>query len=329
MIFRCKNCGGNVVYSPEKKEMFCPFCDSEHSEERQDYAGGDIKMCPNCSGEVPVLEHTSATQCPYCDSYLILNERVEGEYTPKMIIPFTFGKEACKKSIRDKFKKCLFAPTDFLSEVRLNGMQGTYVPYWFYNYDTKCSFQGEGTKTRSWRSGDIQYTETSYYAIHRNLDVGFRKIPIDASIQMPDDVMDLMEPFDYKQMEVFKPEYLSGFYGEKYNMTSDLLEGRAKKKMDDDVAELIKGTYSGYNTVTTVSKHVNIMNSESAYGLLPVWKYNYTYKNESYPFYVNGQTGKIVGTAPVSVGKVWLYAGTLWACLTLVLALVNGILQCI
>lgn len=25
MIFKCKNCGGNSVYSPEKKMMYCPF----------------------------------------------------------------------------------------------------------------------------------------------------------------------------------------------------------------------------------------------------------------------------------------------------------------
>ncbi len=329
MIFKCKNCGGNVVYSPEKKGMFCPFCDSEHSEERQDYSESDIKICPNCSGEVVVLEHTSATQCPYCDSYLIFNERVEGQYTPQMMIPFKFGKEACKKAIREKFKKCLFAPTDFLSEVRLNGMDGIYVPYWFYDYDTKCFFRGEGTKTRSWRSGNMQYTETSYYAIHRNLDIDFRKIPIDASVQMPDDVMDLMEPFDYSQMEAFKPEYLSGFYGEKYNMASELVEGRAVKKRDDDVSAMLKGTYSGYGSVKTISQNVNVERSETCYGLLPVWKYIYTYKNNTYPFYVNGQTGKIVGTAPVSKAKVFAYAGTLWACLTLILTFANGVLGCL
>ena len=26
MIFRCKNCGGNIVYSPEKRKMCCPHC---------------------------------------------------------------------------------------------------------------------------------------------------------------------------------------------------------------------------------------------------------------------------------------------------------------
>ncbi len=325
MIFKCKNCGGNTVYSPEKKGMLCLYCDSENSSERTNQASGALEICPNCAGEIPVLEHTSATQCPYCDSYLILNERVEGEYAPKMIIPFRMGKETCKDTIRDKFKKKLFAPTDFLSEVRLNSMQGVYVPFWFYDYDVHCDFQGEGTKVRSWTTGNMQYTETSYFDVVRNMDVQFQNIPVDASVQMPDDVMDLMEPYNYAELEEFKPEYMSGFYAEKYNMESDLVEFRAKQKRDEDAKQMMRESYSGYVNVRTVRDEMNVNHSEVNYGLLPVWRYQYRYKEQDYPFYVNGQTGKIVGTAPISKPKVWAYAGTLWACLTLVMVLVNGI----
>lgn len=327
MIFKCKNCGGNVIYSPEKRGMFCPFCDSAGSDERMDYDEGELTVCPNCGGEIPVEQHTSATKCPYCDNYLIFNSRVEGEYEPKLIIPFRMGRETCKSRIRDKFRKCLFAPTDFLSEVRLNDMIGVYVPYWFYDYDVNCRFQGEGTKLRSWRAGDIQYTETSYYNVQRNIDIDFRKIPVDASIGMPDGVMDLMEPFEYGELETFKPEYMSGFYSEKYNMTSDLVENRANQKMKDDASKLVHESYSGYNTVRTIVNNVQVKDSDVNYGLLPIWKYIYTYKEKEYPFYVNGQTGKIVGTAPVSRAKIWSYAGTLWACLTAVMVLFNGIMS--
>lgn len=323
MIFKCKNCGGNVVYSPEKNGMFCPYCDSKESEERKDYPEGDLKVCPNCGGEVPVLEHTSATKCPYCENYLILNPRVEGEYEPNMMIPFKMGKEVCKDIIREKFKKCLFAPTDFLSEVRLDTMQGIYVPYWFYDYDANHVFHGEGTKVRSWTTGNTEYTETSYYDIYRDMDFSFRKIPVDASVQMPDDIMDLVEPFGYEQLEPFKPEFMSGYYGEKYNVTSDILENRAKKKMEDDMNVMVKNSCVGYNSVKTLTKNTYPQDSAVEYGLVPVWRYNYKYKDTLYPFYVNGQTGKIVGTAPISKGKVWAYAATLWSCLTLVMVFVN------
>lgn len=323
MIFKCKNCEGNVVYSPEKHGMFCPFCDSEGSEERKDFAEGELQICPNCGGEVPVKEHTSATQCPYCDNYLIFNERVEGEYEPDLVIPFQLGKEKCKELIREKFKKCLFAPSDFLSEVRLNSMEGDYVPFWFYDYDINCDFQAEGTKVRSWTSGDTQYTETSYYNIVRNMSVDFQKIPVDASVGMPDDVMDLLEPYNYAMLEPFKPEFMSGFEGEKYNMVSNVVEPRAKQKMTEDVEQMLKSSYAGYATVRTQHKNIKEVNSAVNYGLLPVWKYIYTYQEKEYPFYVNGQTGKIVGTAPISSKKVWAYAGTLWACLTFILTMLN------
>ena len=114
MIFKCKNCGGNSVYSPEKKMMYCPFCDSEKSDERQ-HEHAQMQVCPNCGGEVTYTEHTSALQCPYCDHYIIFDERIEGAYAPGRIIPFKLGKENVKGLIRDKFKKCTFAPTDFFS----------------------------------------------------------------------------------------------------------------------------------------------------------------------------------------------------------------------
>lgn len=320
MIFKCKNCGGNVVYSPEKHAMFCPFCESEKSEERAEGTSPELSICPNCGGEVSVEEYTSATQCPYCDCHLIFNERVEGEFEPSVIIPFQMGKEACKQALREKFKKCLFAPTDFLSEARLNSMLGMYVPYWFYDYDTNCRFHGEGTRVRVWRSGNTEYTETSYYEIIRDMDITFERLPVDASVQMPDDVMDLVAPFEYGQMEDFMPEYMSGFYGEKYNMTSGEVEGRAKKAMSEDAISLLRGSYSGYTSVRTVNQGVNVRNSKANYGLLPVWRYIYKYKGKEYPFYVNGQTGKIVGIPPISTGKVWAYTGTLWACLTVIIA---------
>lgn len=326
MIFQCKNCGGNVVYSPEKKTMICPFCDSEKSENRQDSAGV-MNICPNCAGEIPIEDYTSATQCPYCDSYLIMDERIRGEYEPKKIIPFQLGKETCKKSIREKFKRNLFAPIDFLSEVRLNGMQGYYVPFWLFDYETHCSFKGEGTKVRTWRSGNTEYTETSYYDVTRELDMPFKMVPVDASVAMPDEVMDLMEPYNYGQMEDFTPEYMSGFRAERYNMSSEELEERAQQKMKEDAAAMLKESYAGYHSVKTNSQDISILDSSANYGLLPVWKYVYTYKGQEYLFYVNGQTGKIVGEAPTSKEKVFAYTGTLWGCLIIILMLLPLILK--
>lgn len=327
MIFKCKNCGGNTVYSPEKKKMVCPFCDSEESYERRDRTTSyGLEICPECGGTIPIEQYDSAMQCPYCDNSVIFNERVEGQYLPKFVIPFALGKDHCKSLIRDKFKKYTFAPSDFLSEVRLDSMQGVYVPFWFYDYKTNAVFEGEGTKVRTWVSGNYRYTETSYYAVVRDMEIPFEKLPADASIKMPDNIMDLMEPYDYSKLEDFKPEYLSGFNAEYYNMPAEEIEGRARTKMENDAAAILKGSISGYASVIKNSQTIRVLDRNTAYGLMPVWRYIYQYKDQEYPFYVNGETGKIIGTAPLSKGKVWIYSLTLYVLLTIILASVNGIL---
>lgn len=322
MIFKCKNCGGNTIYSPEHKGMFCPYCDSEKSEERK-YDLYNITTCPDCSGPLEYGEHTSAMRCPYCENSIILNERVEGDYLPKKLIPFKYSKDMVKKLLKDNFKKCIFAPTDFLSEAKLNSMSGEYIPFWMYDYNAHCIYRGEGVKVRTWRTGNIEHTETSYYDVVRDMNIAYQDIPVDASVSMPDEIMDLLEPYQYNEMVEFKPEYMSGFDGEKYNMTSDLVESRANVKMRSSATAIVKNSVSGYVRVSQHQLDVNPANTDTSYCLLPVWKYIYKYNDELYPFYVNGQTGKIVGKVPVSKKKVWAYGATLWGVLTMSILLLG------
>lgn len=324
MIFKCKNCGGNTVYSPEHKGMFCPYCESEKSHERK-HDLTNITHCPDCSGELEIGEYTSALQCPYCNNYIILNERVEGEFTPQKMIPFKYSKKMVKQLLRDNFRGRIFAPTDFLSEARLNSMSGEYVPFWLYDYNARCVFRGEGTKKRSWSSGEMHYTETSYYSVVRDFYLTYEDIPVDASIVMPDHIMDLMEPYNYDDMVDFQPEYMSGFNGQKYNMPATTLEDRAGSKMKDSAQTILSQSVTGYSTMTTYESNVTQNKTDARFCLLPVWKYIYKYKGTEYPFYINGQTGKVIGKVPVSKSKVWAYGATLWASLTSIILMVGFI----
>ena len=51
-------------------------------------------------------------------------------------------------------------------------------------------------------SGDTEYTETSYFQVNRDVDVDFEKLPVDASLEMEDQVMDMMEPVSYTHLVV-------------------------------------------------------------------------------------------------------------------------------
>ena len=321
MLFRCRNCGGNVVYSPEHNKMFCPHCDGIDSGEKEVSAAG--AECINCGAPLDIKEYNSTCKCEYCGSYMILDERVDGKYRPHFILPFKIGKDRAVEGMRQEFRSRVFTPDSFLSEATLEEMKGLYVPFWMYDYAARYDYAGMGTKVRVWTSGNTEYTETSHYHVERNLDIDFERIPVDASIEMPDDTMDLMEPFDYQQLEGFTEEYMSGFYGEIYNMGAAELEGRAKEKEERDADSLLKESVSGYTTLVQERKRLELNRGSVHYALLPVWRYRYRYQDVEYEFYVNGQTGKITGTTPVSKKKAAAYSVTvfavLWSALSLLL----------
>lgn len=325
MLFKCKNCGGNVVYEPMRAKMFCPHCESIDSEDI--IQGGSLTQCVNCGAPVQVRKYTSADRCGHCGSYLVFNERVEGVYEPHMILPFRISKTNAVLAMEAEFENRIFTPADFLSAKSLEKMAGIYVPFWLYDYTADYVFTGEGTKVKTWVSGRTEYTETSYYEIRRRMEVDFDKIPVDASYEMDDSVMDLMEPYGYDLLRDFDPKYMSGFYGEVYNQSAPELEGRAQIKARSSSEELMQASLGGYTTVKPHRKELNLQRDGVRYALMPVWEYLYRYRGRTYRFHVNGQTAKVIGTTPVSMGKVVTYVVSVFALVTAICSLALGILE--
>lgn len=314
MIFKCKNCGGNVVFEPERGTMYCPHCEGEESQNV--VQGGSLTQCVNCGAPMQVGDYVSASRCEHCGSYIVFNERVEGVYEPHLVLPFQVSREKAAETLNEEFGKRVFTPAGFLSAKSLEKMQGVYVPFWVYDYEADYTFEGEGTKVRSWRSGDTEYVETSYYEVVRKMEASFDRIPVDASLAMEDGVMDLMEPYDYQKLRDFDPKYLSGFYGEIYNQSASELEGRAQVKARDASEEMMQSSLGGYTSMKSRRKDLNLHRSGVNYVLMPVWEYHYQYQGKIYAFHVNGQTGKVVGKTPVSREKVLSYGASFFAAVT-------------
>lgn len=325
MIFKCNNCGGNVIYSPEKKAMHCSHCDSLESQ--NPIPQNSLEQCVNCGAPLKLEEFTSAYKCEHCGIYFILDEKVSGEYLPHLILPFQVSRAEAKEKLKQEFKKRIFTPLAFLSEASLSKMEGSYVPFFLYDYTSQVDFEGKGTKVRVWRTGNKEHTETSIYSIQRNMTIDFDKIPVDASIKMNDSVMDLMEPYQYQSLEAFQEKYMSGFFSEFYNKTAEEMKNRAMDKAGRDSETLLQETIQGYSSVTTLHKDIHLMEDKIHYALLPVWIYDFRFRSKTFQFHVNGQTGKVIGKSPISVVKVLLYSGSLFAFLLSIGFLIRGIME--
>lgn len=318
MIYRCVNCGGNVVYEPKSGCMKCQSCGGSNCEET--IPSETPLVCPSCGSQIRYRnEYGSAGRCPSCGVYMIRDDFVAYPYGPDVILPFKVSKRDAEEKLKNEFGKKLFLPPDFLSTKTLENLRGVYVPFWLYDFDSNVDYKAIGTRVRTWTSGDRRYTETSYFDVYRKLHIKYDGIPVDASIEMPDGIMDLMEPYQYQQLIGHDNKYLSGFEAEVYNYTPDQLYVRAEEKINDTSRSWARSEASGYHSLTSEHMNANNQLEQNRFALMPVWVYEYRYRGENYVFYVNGQTGKCVGTPPKSASRA--------ALLTTVLA--GGIAVCV
>jgi hypothetical protein len=90
---------------------------------------------------------------------------------------------------------------------------------------------------------------------------------------------------------------------------------------------MLHNTLNGYTTLIPQQENISLNSIQSSYALLPVWWYRYSFEGKNYDCFVNGQTGKVVGKAPLSVRRIFAYGGTFFACMSLILLLLKGILE--
>lgn len=311
--YKCPDCGADMGFDSESGKLSCDSCGRKDNVEDfpkefifNRFAEGEAVEyhCKNCGAVIITDADTTATTCSFCGAGVVLGDRLSGNMAPAKVIPFTISKEKAMKAFKAWCKNGRLTPKGFMTADRVKSITGIYVPFWLYDLNSKARVDAVCTKVRSYSRGDYIYTETSYYDVHRSVDLNYLKVPADASVKMSDQLMDKLEPFDYSQLKDFNTPYLAGYIAEKYNYDDKQLLSRVKCRIEDYVESYIKATITGYHTTTYKSKHMDTTQRQAYYTLLPVWMVCYDYNQAEHVFAMNGQTGKIVGKPPISYGKV-------------------------
>jgi len=285
----------------------------DFSHEAQVYGETAVEFfCQNCGAVIVSDENTAATWCHYCDAPVVMRERLSGQLAPTYVIPFKVTKEEAQKAFENWSKKGLFTPKKFRDAKKLKSVQGIYVPFWLYDVSSEGATSAHATKVRRYTRGDYIYTETSHYNVFRRAKLNYIRVPADASEKMNDNIMNLLEPYHYSELQQFQMPYLSGFYADKYSYKAEEMYDRVKARVDGFVKQYIRGTISGYTTVNYQSEIVNSEMKHADYTMLPVWIFNYDYNDTEHMFAMNGQTGKIVGTLPIDKKRAFGF-GSLFA----------------
>ncbi len=326
-MYRCPNCGGEMVFSPEKQKLVCQYCDSEfdadefdgkkgvnaNSHENTDNTNNDdedryyqatVFTCPQCGGELLSTSDTAATFCSFCGASVLLESRVSNELKPDYIIPFKKTKEECKANYKKMLSKALFVPKAMKEDAQIDKFRSIYMPYWIYSFDYDGAIVTEG-KT-STRRGDYIYTR--HYRLETEANLDYEGISFDASSSFADNLSESVSPFEMSEMMDFKAAYMTGHYADTRDVgqsvyedsAADVVKKHAAGELYEDAAYKAHGvdTSNIEESITPVLKDVKM-------GFFPVWFLSNRSKSGDRVSYavMNGQTGKIAADLPIGFPK--------------------------
>ncbi len=331
---KCISCGATLPFNPKTQRWDCDYCGASYSlidlnkkeyeiKKQSKPLNLDSYHCPDCGAQIVADETTTATFCVYCGNTNIIKDRLKGDFNPSKIIPFKTTKEQAINAFKKMRKGKIYAPKEFSDEKNIQKITGVYIPFWVYdcNSNGRVTFYCKNVKT--WSSGDYTYTKTDHYEVIRGGSMEFDNVPVDGSTKFIDDMMDSIEPFDYKDLEDFDVSYLSGFLSESYDIDKELASTRMKKRVENTMIEELKKTVKAYSSVNLTNTDINLNIGETEYMLLPVWMLNIKYNDKNYLFAMNGQTGKMIGDVPAVVSRVLIITGIVFVNLFIIFSIID------
>ncbi|MBO5215954.1 MAG: hypothetical protein J6B79_07180 [Clostridia bacterium] len=322
-IEKCPGCGANMVFSPEKQALECPYCGTVATIENS--FGEEIRFanllssastwadethvfrCENC-GARTVLDRTEiAKTCSFCGTTNIVETDELSGLKPNAVVPFRLTVQNAIERVKTWVKRKFFAPGKFKKSVTPENVSGLYTPAFTYDAQTHSTYSGVLGKyeyrTRRVNGKTVRERYTRYFHIGGSHELFFDDVLIQASSGISQGSIDKLQPFGTSDSKEYAKEYLSGFTASQYTKDGLACWEEAKTRMNGRIRSAILSRYV-YDVVSSLNVDTNYSNVTYKYVLLPVYIGHCGWKNKIYNFFVNGYNGNVTGKTPVSVWKV-------------------------
>ncbi len=333
----CDECGAPLRWAPESRALACDHCgarrailardtliverplEREAIEAASTGFGLDLRVlgCETCGARTALEGRAVSDRCPFCGSARVLDQgALRNRIRPESLFPLEVSREKVEGAFRSWVASRWFRP-NALARTREFAAVGVYVPAWTfdaaahsrwtaqsgtYYWDTETvTVIVDGKPRRETRQvRKVRWTP----AAGERRDV-FDDVQVLASRGVDADLAARLGRFDGQGLVPYQPEYLAGWRAEEYQL--DLEDGwkLAREEMEATqrsrcAADVPGDTQRALRVETALSgvrwKHV----------LLPLWSLTYEFRGKPYAVLVHGQTGKIVGRAPLSWVKILL-----------------------
>jgi len=276
--------------------------------------------CGGCGADVVVnTAEQMGARCHWCRHVLTVNEQVPNGAVPDAVLPFRLTHDEAMAKI-DEFagKRRLFADRRFLSDFKPENVVGVYMPYMVVDGKASADVAGQGeVQTRRYTKGSGDDKETYYdadvYQVQRHVDFTVDDLTIESSAERAhmnaavntNNIINTILPFDTENAVTWNASYLTGFTSEKRDQDVDHLRPELEDQFLSIARSQLAASVDRYDRgVRWERERLDVHGTRWVAMYLPVWLYSYYHerggKGMVHYIAVNGRTGEVMGSVPVS-----------------------------
>ena len=316
-----------------------------------DIAAGSDSMitlkCGGCGAEVVVnTAEQMGARCHWCRHVLTVNEQVPNGAVPDAVLPFKMTHDAAVEKIKEfAAKRRLFADRAFVREFTPQNVVGVYMPYMVVDANASADVAGMGeVKTREYTRGSGDNKETVYdadvYQVERHVDFTADDLTIEASSERAqmdskvntNNIINTILPFDTENAVKWNASYLTGFTSEKRNQDVATTTPALEFQLLSIARAQLESSIGGYDRgVRWERERLQVHGTRWLAMYLPVWLYSYYHekngKSMVHYIAVNGRTGEVMGSVPVSTPRLLTAALTVGTVLEAIAIAILGAMK--
>jgi hypothetical protein len=335
--FPCPACGAKAEWNPGRQKLVCPFCGTESPyqvnpstgqieeidlvkalrELPEDLRGWQADRqsvrCQNCRAVMVFDAGRVGQNCEFCGSpALVPYDEIKAPIRPQSLLPFKVTSSQVREQIRRWYASKWLAPGALKRRALVDTVRGVYLPYWTFDAQVVCPWRAEAghyyytTETYRDSQGHTQtrqVRQVRWEPASGQVEHFFDDDPVPGTQGVRHDLLKAVEPFPTQELLPYDAAMLSGFVVEHYQVVLLDAAARSEAQMRTALETLCGGQVPG-DTYRNLEIFPTFSGRTFKHILVPLWLLTYTYGPKTYQLLVNGYTGKMDGTYPVSMWKV-------------------------
>lgn len=285
----------------DEEDLFCANCGTETPHHGPAPSAGTAIathnfQCQGCGASMSYDASAQTLRCPFCGSEKLEAQRDAKVLRPSRVVPFAIDEATALARLRHWLGSSFWRPADLSRAAVVLKLRNVYVPYWVFSARTFTYWTADTSKPPV-------YTRSGWYPISGEHHGEYGGVLVAASGVLTQAETAAIAPFDLSPAVPPERIDLENVVYEQFRVQRKYARPLAQQGLESLERRACRAYVPGECRNLKVNVRVEGLAAEPV--LLPIWVMAYQYRDQTYRFLVNGQTGRCTGTAPFSWQKAF------------------------